>query len=297
MPHAMSSGARLYYEEAGSGTPLLFAHEFGGDLHSWEPQLRFFSRRYRCIAFNARGWPPSEVRNEPELNTEDHAARDIVAVLRHLGIDRAHLVGLSMGAHATLLAAIRTPEIALSATIAGLGYGADADTREQFERDTIAFAQRFETLGTREAIQPYAINPYRVQYQNKDPRGWEEFRQQFEGHSAEGSAAALRGVTLRRTRVPQLEAELRRMSTPLLVVTGDEDTPCLAPSLFIKHACPTASLSVLPATGHAVNLEEPDTFNRVLLDFLTLVDGGRWRPRDPRSLGRSTLSTRQGSDA
>lgn len=297
MPYAMSSGVKLYYEEAGSGTPLLFAHEFGGDLRSWEPQLRFFSRRYRCIAYNARGWPPSDVRTEPELNTEDHAAGDIAAVLRHLGIARAHIVGLSMGAHATLLAAIRTPEIALSATIAGLGYGADVDTRDQFERDTLAFAERFDTLGTREAIQPYAINPYRVQYQNKDPRGWEEFRAQFEGHSAQGSASALRGVTLRRTRVPELESELRRLATPLLVITGDEDTPCLAPSLLIKNVCPTAALSVMPATGHAVNLEEPDAFNRIVLDFLTLVDSGRWRPRDPRSLGRSTLSSASGRGA
>jgi pimeloyl-ACP methyl ester carboxylesterase len=290
MPYAMSGGVRLYYEEAGRGTPLLFAHEFGGDLRSWEPQLRFFSRRYRCIAFNARGWPPSDVPTQSELNTEDHAARDIAAVLGHLGIAKAHIVGLSMGAHAALLTGIRTPELALSLTIAGLGYGADPDTREQFERDTTAFAERFETLGTREAIQPYAINPYRVQFQNKDPRGWEEFRRQFEEHSASGSAAALRGVTLRRTRVPQLENELRRLATPLLVITGDEDSPCLAPSLFIKSVCPTAALSILPFTGHAVNLEEPDAFNRLVLDFLTLVDTGSWRPRDRRSLGRSTLA-------
>ncbi len=290
MPYAPSNGARLYYEEAGSGTPIIFAHEFGGDLRSWEPQMRFFSRRYRCIAFNARGWPPSDTPTASGLNTEDHAAADIAAVLRHLGISRAHIVGLSMGAHASLLAAIRTPELALSATIAGLGYGADDATREQFERDTVDFAQRFETLGTKEAIQPYAINPYRVQYQNKDPRGWEEFRRQFEAHSAEGSAAALRGVTLRRTRVPQMEDALRRLAPPLLVITGDEDTPCLAPSLFIKSVCPTAALSVIPRTGHAVNLEEPDAFNRLVLDFVTLVDSGRWRPRDPRSLGRSTLA-------
>jgi pimeloyl-ACP methyl ester carboxylesterase len=293
MPYAPSSGVKLYYEEAGSGTPILFAHEFGGDLRSWEPQLRFFSRRYRCIAFNARGWPPSDVPTGLELNTEDHAARDIAAVLEHLGIAKAHIVGLSMGAHAALLAGLRTPELALSVTIAGLGYGADEETRDQFERDTATFAERFETLGSREAIQPYAINPYRVQYQNKDPRGWEEFRRQFETHSAEGSAAALRGVTLRRTRVPALENELRRMTTPLLVITGDEDTPCLAPSLFIKSVCPTAALAVMPSTGHAVNLEEPDAFNRLLLDFLTLVDTANWRPRDGRSLGRSTLANRE----
>jgi pimeloyl-ACP methyl ester carboxylesterase len=289
MPYATSGSIGLYYEEAGSGTPLIFAHEFGGDLYSWEPQIRYFSRRYRCIAYNARGWPPSDVAPGAEANTESHATEDLVAILRHLEVSSAHIVGLSMGAHAALLTGIRTPHVARSVTIAGLGYGSDAATREQFEQDTNVFADRFDALGTRDAIQPYAINPYRVQYQNKDPRGWEEFRRRFEEHSAIGSASALRGVTLRRTRVHDMEADLRKLRVPLLVVTGDEDEPCLAPSLFIKRTCLSASLAVLPSTGHAVNLEEPDAFNRLLLEFLTLVDSGRWRPRDERSLGRSTL--------
>jgi pimeloyl-ACP methyl ester carboxylesterase len=290
MPYAKSDGARLYYEEAGSGTPLIFAHEFGGDLYSWEPQIRFFSRRYRCIAYNARGWPPSDVASDAVANTESHAARDLVAVLDHLEIGKAHIVGISMGAHAALLTGFRTPERAYSITLAGLGYGSDDGTREQFERDTAAFAERFDALGTKAAVQPYAINPYRVQYQNKDPRGWAEFRARFENHSAEGSALALRGVTLRRTRVSQMQADLAKLNVPLLVITGDEDEPCLEPSLFIKRSCRCASLAVLPATGHAVNLEEPDAFNRLLLDFVTLVDSGRWAPRDPRSLGQSTLA-------
>src|SRR5688500_11984022 len=293
MPYASSDGVRLYYEEAGTGVPVVFAHEFGGDLWSWEPQLRFFSRRYRCIAYNARGWPPSDVVPGPHRNTEALALADLVAVLRHLAISRAHVVGLSLGAHAALLPALRAPEVAVSGTIAGLGYGSDDATREQFERDTIAFAGRFERLGTKDAIQPYAINPYRVQFQNKDPRGFEEFRTRFAEHSAPGSALALRGVTLRRTRVPECAAELPKATVPMLVITGDEDTPCLAPAFFIKQTCPTASLAVVPSTGHAVNLEEPDTFNRFVLDFLTLVDSGRWRPRDPRSLGRSTLPDRK----
>jgi len=295
MPYAKSGSVRLYFETCGSGTPLIFAHEFGGDLYSWEPQLRFFSRRYRCIAYNARGWPPSDVDTDPRANTESHAAEDLVTVLRHLEIPKAHVVGLSMGAHAALLAAIRTPDVAHSATIAGLGYGSDPSTREQFERDTRAFAERFDTMSAKDAIQPYAANPYRVQYQNKDPRGWADFRQRFEAHSAAGSAAALRGVTLRRTRVSEMGAELRNVRVPMLVITGDEDEPCIEASLFIKRNCASASLAMMPSTGHAVNLEEPDTFNRLLLDFLTLVDAGRWRPRDPRSLGRSTLAS--GEDA
>src|SRR6185437_11282534 len=101
MSHATTDeGVRLYYEEVGSGVPVIFVHEFAGDHRSWEPQLRHFARRYRCIAYNARGYPPSEVPEDPERYSQARARDDILAVLDRLGIERAHVVGLSMGAFA-----------------------------------------------------------------------------------------------------------------------------------------------------------------------------------------------------
>src|SRR4029077_15869955 len=98
MPHAAArDGSRLYYEEAGSGTPVLFIHEFAGDYRSWEPQLRFFSRYFRCIAYNARGFPPSDVPEEAARYSQEHARDDAIAVLDHMRLERAHIVGLSMG--------------------------------------------------------------------------------------------------------------------------------------------------------------------------------------------------------
>ena len=97
MPYAESAGVQLYYETTGRGTPIVFVHEFADDLRSWEPQLRFFSRRYRCIAFNARGYPPSDVPREADAYSQSHAVDDIAAVLRHLGVAQAHVCGLSMG--------------------------------------------------------------------------------------------------------------------------------------------------------------------------------------------------------
>src|SRR6185436_3489080 len=122
---------RLYYEETGTGDPLLFLHEFGGHHLSWEPQVRYFSRRYRCIAYAARGWPPSDVPDDVVAYSQARAADDAAAVMKALGIARAHLVGLSMGATAGIEFAIRHPGKALSLVIAAGGGGGSSDPVEK----------------------------------------------------------------------------------------------------------------------------------------------------------------------
>ena len=92
MPYVQSDGARLYYETAGTGTPIVFAHEFSGDLWSWEKQIQHFSRRYRCVAYNARGYPPSEVPGSPKHYSHSKAVDDVAAVMRHLKIGKAHIL-------------------------------------------------------------------------------------------------------------------------------------------------------------------------------------------------------------
>jgi len=102
MPYVTArDSTRLYYEEAGSGSPILFLHEFAADYASWEPQMRYFSRGHRCIAYSARGYAPSEV---PAANafTYEHFRDDALAVLDHLKIERAHFVGLSKAAKSLL---------------------------------------------------------------------------------------------------------------------------------------------------------------------------------------------------
>ena len=131
-----------------------------------------------------------------------------------------------------------------------------------------------------------------MQLQNKDPRAFREFCEEFAEHSALGSANTLRGVQARRPTIYSLERGLARMKVPTHIISGDEDNNCLEPGLFIKRVCPAARLTVVAATGHAVNIEEPDLFNRLTDDFLALVDSGRWRPRDPRSLNKSTMAKR-----
>ncbi len=289
MPHAIArDGTRLYYEETGERsqrcTPIIFVHEFSGDYRSWETQVRFFSRRYRCITFSARGYPPSDVPKARAKYSYKIAVDDIADVLRHLKIQKAHVVGCSMGAYSSLQFGMHYPAMALSVTSVGAGAGSNPDTRAAFLRATEANAQLFETLGMPAAVRSRGFAAGRIPQMLKDPRGFAEFRRIHESHSAVGLANVQRGVQAKRPPIYQLEKALRNYSAPLMVIAGDEDDNSIGPALFIKQVCRKARLWICPSAGHTVNTEEPDMFNRNLLDFLTLVDGGCWKPRDARSV-------------
>jgi pimeloyl-ACP methyl ester carboxylesterase len=288
MPHATTNdGIRLYFEETGSGPPVIFVHEFAGDLRSHELQLRHFGKRYRAIAYNARGYPPSDVPEQVSSYSQACAADDILAVLDHIGAPKAHIVGLSMGGFATLHFGLRHPSRALSLCIGGCGYGAEPDKREIFraEADTIAATLRRD--GMQAFAARYAYGPTRVQYENKDPRGHAVFKEMLAEHSAIGSANTQAGVQKERPSLYTLVEEMRRISVPTLIITGDEDWPCLLPGVLMKQTIPTAALSVMANCGHAINLEEPEEYNRIVGDFLAQVDSGRWPQRDPRAISAS----------
>jgi pimeloyl-ACP methyl ester carboxylesterase len=280
-------GVGLHYEEAGEGTPVLFVHEFAGDHRSWEPQVRGLARRHRCVTFAARGYPPSDVPADPAAYSQDLAVADALAVLDHLGIERAHVVGLSMGAFCTLHLGLRHPDRTASLVVAGCGYGAHPDAREGFRAESAAVAQAFEEQGSASIAPTYGAGPARVQFQNKDRRGWEEFVRMLAEHSAVGSALTMRGVQRERPSLYDLTGELAALEVPTLLLVGDEDEGCLEANLMLKRTIPSAGLVVLPRTGHTANLEEPELFNRFVGDFLAAVDAGRWRRRDPRSVSRT----------
>jgi len=290
MPFVKSDGVRLYYEEAGKGTPIIFVHEFSGDFRSWEAQMRHFSRRYRCVAFNARGYPPSDVPASASRYSPQQATLDIVSLMRHLAIGRAHVVGCSMGAYTTLRFGMSRPRRALSLTAIGAGAGSDPATHKPFLKQSAATARRFEEGGLAAAAQPYRNAANRIQLENKDPRAFREFFRHFAGHSALGHARTIRGVQMRRRPLRALGPQFARLAVPLHLVVGDEDESSLDTGVFLKRACPAARLTIVPATGHLVNVEEPALFNRLTEQFLAMVDSGCWRPRDPRSLNKSTMA-------
>lgn len=285
MPYVTTTDSiRLHYEEVGEGTPILFMHEFAGDHRSWEPQMRRFARANRCIAYAARGYTPSDVPASPDAYSYRHFMADAIAVLDHLKIEKAHFVGLSMGAYSVVHIGINYPDRALSLTIAGCGSGSERWYTDEFRRSSQATAEQFETLGSAEVARSYGIGPGRVPFALKDPRGYQEFADRLAQHDARGSANTMRGFQGARPSIYDFEADIRGIAVPALIVVGDEDDPCIEPSLFLKQWIPASGLAVFPKTGHAVNLEEPDLFNSALADFISRVAAGRWPPRDPRSL-------------
>jgi pimeloyl-ACP methyl ester carboxylesterase len=290
MPHITTDdGVKLYYHEVGTGIPIVFVHEFAGDSRSWEAQLRHFSRRYRCITYNARGYPPSDVPDGVDRYSQARARDDIRAILDGLAIDKAHIAGLSMGGFATLHFGFTYPDRARSLSIGGCGYGAEPDRRKQFADETEATAARIEQAGMAKVAETYALGPSRVQFQNKDPRGWQEFYDQLAEHSDKGSAQTMRGVQGRRPSLFDLTEEMKKITAPTLIITGDEDWACLQPGILMKKHIATAALAVMPNCGHAINLEDPDVYNRHLDEFFQAVELGKWPVRDPRAMVSAIL--------
>jgi len=279
MPYATTpDGVNLYYEEAGTGTPILFVHEYSGDWRSWEPQMRFFARKHRCITYSFRGYPGSDVPDDAKMYGQDHAVEDVRHMLDHLGIAKAHVVGLSQGAFATAHFGRRHPDRALSLTLAGVGSGAERDSHEQFKKDAREAAARIRERGMAKYAESLIANPTRSRFRQKDPRGFAEFVKHLSEHPDVGAAHTMENYQGKRPSLYDFDDEWRRLDLPTLIVCGDEDGPCLLPSLYLKRALPNAGLSILAKTGHTVNIEEPDAFNRELWNFITLAEAGRWTP-------------------
>ncbi|MEX2598889.1 MAG: alpha/beta hydrolase [Dehalococcoidia bacterium] len=283
MPVATLDGVNIAYRETGSGFPLVFCHEFAGSMESWDLQVSYFSRRYRTIAYNARGYPPSDVPESPDDYEQDKQVETLYQLLRHLNISQAYICGLSMGSHTTLGFAIAHPEMCKGVIAAGAGTGS-ADPA-LFKRDSEERAARLLELGTG-GLEDYLGSSTRARFKEKDPRGWELFAELFRTHSPEGSANTLRGFQGRRPSLYSREAELRKLQMPALIVTGDEDEPCLEPSVYLKRTIPRSGLAVFPQTGHACNLEEPALFNQTVAEFLAMVDAGTWLER-PQGTGEA----------
>jgi len=285
MPYAVASDkVRLYYEEVGSGTPILFVHEFAADHTNWEPQMRYFSRGHRCIAYAARGYTPSDVPPSPDLYTYKHFYTDALAVLDHLNIQKAHFVGLSMGSYSSLHVALNAPSRMLSMTLAGVGSGSNLEHLDAWRQQCRETADQFEKLGAVEVAKVTREALARIPFLVKDPRGHADFYAALARHDSKGSANTMRSFQGGRPSIYTLTEAIRTVLTPALIICGDEDDACVEPSLFLKKHLPAAGLTFFPKTGHVLNLEEPALFNDMVQRFIALVEAGRWGVRDPRSI-------------
>ncbi len=277
MSFVNSDGVRLYVEETGRGEPIVFVHELNSDYRGWEAQVRCFSRFYRCVTYNARGYPPSDVPGDASLYGLPFVVHDIAAVVKSLGASKAHVVGSSMGAYAALHFGLMYPEMAKSLVVSGVGSGSPAANRAAWVAESEASAKIYLEQGSAAAAEVSGRGPTRMQLLRKDPRGFEEFMSHLREHSPQGKARTLTGYQARRPSLQDFEKEFSRLQIPVLLIAGDEDEPCLETTLWLKRTLANAGLWIAPNSGHAVNLEEPAAFNRNVGDFLSAVERGRWR--------------------
>ena len=284
MPYALSKGIKLYYEEVGNGFPIIFVHEFGSDLREWEQQLRYFSRNYRCIAFNARGYIPSEVPESPEDYGYEHSVNDIFNIMRDIKINEAHIVGLSMGAYASLIFGLKYPDMVKSLVIAGVGSGAMPKDNKSFNRMANELADVFKNEGSASAAKIIGNSGSRLQLFKKNPRAWKEFMEHLSEHSSTGSSLTMRQYQALRPSLLDFEEEFLKMDIPTLLAVGDEDELCIEINIYLKRKIRKSGLWIYPKTGHAINLEEPSQFNSTVSMFLSSVERGTWTERCDESL-------------
>ena len=280
---AARDGTRLYVDETGTGTPVVFVHEYAGDYRSWEPQMRHFCRQHRCVTYSQRGYPPSDVPSDPTRYSQDIARDDVIAVMDALSIDKAHVVGHSMGAYTALHVGIHYPERCLSVTAAGCGWGSAPDPSKCAAMKALAAetGKMFADEGIAVAAAKYADAPMRQAFKHKDPRGWQEFARMLAEHSAQGHAHTMLNLQLKRPTLWEMEEQLKTFSVPLLVIVGDEDDLCLDGSVFLKRTVPSAALLVIPRAGHTINSEEPAAVNAALGELFAAAKAGRWLAHKP----------------
>jgi pimeloyl-ACP methyl ester carboxylesterase len=213
----------------------------------------------------------------------EHQRAGILAMLDGLKIEKAHIVGLSMGAFAAFYFGMKWPQRVLSLTLAGIGSGSMPEARARFRQESEAAATKLLAEGWEKSAEVRGNSPTRVQLQNKNPRGFAEFLALVRQHSAKGSALTLQGYQALRPSLGDFKEQMAKCTLPTLIVSGDEDEPCLDASLMLKRHMPSAGLVFMPQTGHACNLEEPELFNLVCEKFFHQVESGQYRMRDPRA--------------
>jgi pimeloyl-ACP methyl ester carboxylesterase len=282
MPYVGALGAKLYFEECGQGYPIIFIHEFASDMRGWESQIRHLSRRYRCITYNARGYPPSDVPEHAASYSWQFAVDDIDAVMWGLKIKRAHLVGLSMGGYAALQFGLRYPGKASAIVAAGVGSGSHPSQRDAWLRETSVLARIFIDHGMGSMAERMARGRARIQLKYKDLDSWHEFVARLRQHSPLGMSNTMAHCQASRPSLHDLRDPLSEITVPVLLAVGDEDVRCLDTNLMLKSALPNAGLWISANTGHAINLEEPEAFNAQIETFLGAVERGSWRRGYPK---------------
>lgn len=259
MPLFETEGARLFYEEAGSGPAIVFAHGGGGDTSQWRHQTPVFAQRYRVITFDARG----HGRSPAPASDYGMAAfcEDIAALLRHLDVRQAHLVGATLGAVAMLECALAHPGVARTLVLISTAPDTTDEMRARFEASA-AVVEAGDLRAFAEGFVNFLFSP---QYVAGHAAEVADFRKRLERIDPAAYARSIRALGHR----PDLSPRLKALRVPTLIVTGAADPiPTSAPgAALLARSLPSAQTAVIPGAGHLPHIEQPDRFNRLVLDF------------------------------
>jgi len=277
MPKALANGVSINYEERGSGFPMVLMHGLHGSHRNWNAQVDFFSDKYRVITTDSRGLGKSEAPPEPEKYSQDILVEDLHQLLISLGIQQAYIGGLSMGGNVALNFAIQHPEMTKAFISADTGSG--SDDPEGFKQRMEKEAGRVEELGLAALKDEFLRRGNWAFIYEAGMEVYEPIERDFVNNSPVGIANTMRQVQGSRPTIYSLEAKLKAIQVPGLIIVGEHDQPCIGASSFMHDKIPNSRLVTIPGAGHNTHMETPLAFNQAVLDFLKLVEGQRAKRR------------------
>lgn len=267
-----SDGFALCVEECGpeGRDTILFAHEFGGDMSSWDGVFESLSESFRCIRFAARGFHPSDVPSEVSAYGQDRSTRDLLDAAEAMGLRRFHIVGCSMGSFTALMAAIEAPDAILSLTLIGCSTGPQGAEERRVYRE--ALSQEMTLLDDKAgdgAVEWFATDSAYARMGEKQPAIWRAYLDHLKFQSVEGARNVLNTVHWNRPSLMGLREGIEKITAPVLVLYGVEDhSLVLQTAPFLRDCLSKCRVLPVPGTGHLVHLEEPDLFLDALLQLL-----------------------------
>ena len=259
MPTATVNGVRLYYELHGdSGEPLVLVHGYTGDITDWRHQLPELSRTHRVLAMDLRGHGRSEAPSDRSSYTVEQMASDVEALVDHVGFERYHLLGHSMGGAIVQEIALRSPQRLLSLTLhdTSIRFAVMADPSvEEWWKTRMALAEAGKMAELTELPPPVPPPPH------MPAERLEETKLRLSKMSPDAFIGAWQGLVGWQGTKDRASA----ISVPTLIIYGDLDTPALIQgSTRLAELIPNARVEVIPETGHSPQWERPELFNRAL---------------------------------
>jgi 3-oxoadipate enol-lactonase len=264
MPTARLNGVSLFYEDAGAGAPLLLIHAFPVGRGMWGPQLEFFPRHVRTIAYDCRGFGRSEAPTAPAAYSQAHSIEDAHQVLAHLGALPAAVCGLSMGGNIALNFALIRPGDVRALVLCDTGAG--SDDPGAFRARCVEYGEAAQR-GMDGFFESMMLWPVFGDFM-KGPRETALLRELVLAQPPHGVGLTALYTLAPRAPVYALQGRLQALRVPTLVVCGERDEACIASSKFLAATIPGARLWIVPGASHFVNLDVPELFNDTVLGFL-----------------------------